>query len=61
MRGETYEEVNFGDGFAGYDFRAGLAGAGYSALPEDALYVTMGGGDQLRYCVKLRLTPSMNA
>jgi hypothetical protein len=41
-RGEMYEEINFGDGFARHDFGVGLIGAGYSPLPQDALNVTVG-------------------
>jgi hypothetical protein len=43
------EENTFGDGFAGDDFGAGLVGAGYSPLSQDALDVDMICGTW--YCV----------
>jgi hypothetical protein len=41
LRGETYEESTFGDGFVRHDYGVGLVGAGYSSLHQDALHVTM--------------------
>jgi hypothetical protein len=38
------EESNIHDGFAGHDCAAGLGGAGYSPLPQNAVYVMAGIG-----------------